>query len=173
MLLADSLREGFAVLLQVLLVELKVFAPRLDVDVEELLHDLVRHVEVADVQVAVVDVGDRANGCLLRAGGALAAFEDPLQDAGVLAESGPDELLLLGRGVGPEPIDVEDARHLVAALGAHVQPVLHVVGHVVAAEGLHRERVVAQSALVSFGGLQGEWGQNKHTKHQREIWQKQ
>ena len=72
---------------------------------------------------------------------AVAAAEDPLQHARVLAEAGPQELAVV---VLAEPVDVEDLRQLGAVAAADLQPVREVVGHVVAAERQHRERVEAQ-----------------------------
>ena len=60
-----------------------------------------------------------------------------LQHAHVLAEARPEELAAL---VLAEPVDAEDARR-VRDLAAELQPVVEVVGHVVAAERQHRERV--------------------------------
>lgn len=73
-----------------------------------------------------------------------AAPEDPLQHAGVLAETGPQEGAA-GR-VLPEPVDVEDPGQLGRAGAAlHAQPVGQVVAKVVAKEGPHGEGVVHQN----------------------------
>ncbi len=80
---------------------------------------------------------------------ARAALDDPRQHARVLAEPGPEELPVL---VLAEPVDVEDLRQLRAVAPAELQPVREVVGHVVAAEGQHRERVEAQLADLAGRG---------------------
>ena len=50
-----------------------------------------------------------------------------------------------------EPVDAEDARR-VGYLSAELQPVVEVVGHVVAAERQHRHRVAADRAGRAVGG---------------------
>ena len=60
---------------------------------------------------------------------ALAAVDDPLQHAQVVAEARPDEVPLVVRA---EPVDVEDLRGLIAQLLAHLEPVREVVAHIVA-----------------------------------------
>ena len=82
---------------------------------------------------------------------AVAAAEDPLEHAAVLAEAGPEELAVV---VLAEPVDEEDPRQLRrVASRADLQPVAEVVGHVVAAEGQHRHRVEAQ--LADLAGRRG------------------
>jgi hypothetical protein len=69
-----------------------------------------------------------------------------------LAVAGPDELAGL---VLAEPVHAEDLGQVVAhafELVLHVQPVLEVVAHVVAAERQHGERVAAHHALRAEGG---------------------
>jgi hypothetical protein len=78
-----------------------------------------------------------------------AAPEDPLDDPAVVAEAGPHELAV---GVLAEPVDQVDARQLGPGLLADLEPVGPVVGHVVAAERQHRERVEAQLADRAEGG---------------------
>src|SRR3954452_19014096 len=139
---ADLVGQLVAELGQVLAHLRELGLDRVLVDREQPLQGLGREVEPVDVQRALGrDASDRRVG---RLGLAVAAAEDPLQDTGVLAEAGPQELALV---VLAEPVDVEDLRQLVGvALGADVQPVLEVVGHVVAAEGQHGEGVEAQLA---------------------------
>ena len=91
----------------------------------------------------VLGLGHVADRRLVGLGLAVAAAEDPGQHARVLAEAGPQELAVV---VLAEPVDVEDLRQLRAVALADLQPVLEVVGHVVAAERQHRERVEAQLA---------------------------
>ncbi len=76
------------------------------------------------------------------------AVDDPLQDAEVVAEAGPEELAVL---VAAEPVDVEDPRRVLEP-AAEVEPVAEVVAHVVAAEGQHGERVAADLAELAEGG---------------------
>ena len=83
----------------------------------------------------------------------VAAAEDPLEHARVLAEPGPEEVAVVG--VLAEPVDVEDLRQLRAVALADPQPVGEVVAHVVAAERQHRERVAAQLADGAGRGGRG------------------
>jgi hypothetical protein len=75
---------------------------------------------------------------------------------------GPQAVMDLGDDpleIRPQAVDlvhVEDPRGVLAETVAHLQPVPEVIGHVVAAEGLHRERVapeVSHGADVGRGGL--------------------
>lgn len=79
----------------------------------------------------------------------LDAANDPLEYAGVLCEPGPEET---AAGVLPELVDLEHAWGTVGEHLAHVQPMRPLVSHVVAREGQHRERVLAQ---FSDGALHG------------------
>ena len=60
--------------------------------------------------------------------------------------------------IGAEPVDVEDFRGIVAELLAHVQPMLPVVAHVVAAEGPHGHGVTADHTHCAGGGCGGLGG---------------
>src|SRR5215210_1067559 len=73
----------------------------------------------------------------------VAAAEDPLEHAAVLAEARPEEV---ARVVLAKPVHVEDPRQRVPAPLPDRQPVPEVVGHVIAAEGQHRHRIEAQLA---------------------------
>ena len=102
------------------------------------------HRRVADISAREVEVrlrGQVADRRFVRLDPAVAAFEDPLQHAQVVAVARPQELAVL---VPAEPVDVEDARQLSA--GLRTQPVRPVVAEVVAAEGLHRHRVATHDA---------------------------
>src|ERR1044072_2122038 len=86
---------------------------RAAVDAEQLLHRLVGDLEPLGVDLALGrQQPDRG---LDRLAFALAAAEDPLEHAAVLAEAGPEELAV---GVFAEPVDVEDTRQVPAPLGA-------------------------------------------------------
>ncbi len=64
-----------------------------------------------------------------------------------------------------EPVHVEDPRGVLAESVAHRQPVLEVIGHVVAAEGLHGEGVapeVAHGADIGRGRLRRGGGAHEH-----------
>ena len=87
--------------------------------------------------------GIKPIGVSLRRAVTGAAREHPRQHARVLAVAGPQEAAVV---VLAEPVDVEDLRQLRARRAADLQPVGEVVGHVVAAERQHRERVEAQLA---------------------------
>jgi hypothetical protein len=73
---------------------------------------------------------------------ALAALDDPAQDAHVLAEPRPDELAVR---VAPEPVHAEDLG-LLLDRAAHPEPVPEVVAHVVAAKREHRHGIAAHDA---------------------------
>src|SRR4051794_18949082 len=78
-----------------------------EVDRKQLLHRL-----LGDLQPLGVDLArgrQQPDRGLDRLALAVAAAEDPLEDAAVLAEAGPEELAV---GVFTEPVDVEDARQL-------------------------------------------------------------
>lgn len=70
-----------------------------------------------------------------------AALEDPLQDAGVFTEAGPEEGA--GRRILSEPVDMEDLGQMSGGLSAlHAQPVSEVVTKVVTKERPHCKGVV-------------------------------
>ena len=104
---ADLRRQALAELGQVLLDLGQLLLDQLGVDGEQLGHRLGRDREALGVDRALGR--QQADRGLDRVGGALAAAEDPLQDAAVLAEAGPEELAV---GVFAEPVDVEDPRQL-------------------------------------------------------------
>ena len=79
---------------------------------------------------------------------AFAAFDDPFQDTHVLAKARPQKLAIVA---GAEPVDGKDARR-VGDFFAHGQPVPEIVGHVVAAERQHGERIAAHFADLAGGG---------------------
>src|SRR5262245_27572189 len=83
-----------------------------------------------------------------RAGAAVDAVDDPLEDAEVIAEARPEELAVL---IAAEPVDVEHSRR-VSQAAAELEPVAEVVAHVVAAEWQHRERVAANLAQLAERG---------------------
>ena len=67
---------------------------------------------------------------------------DPLENAAVVAEAGPHEATVVALA---EPVDEVDLRKLrsVGAGTLHLEPVLEVVGDVVAEERKHRHRIAA------------------------------
>ena len=79
---------------------------------------------------------------------ALHAIDHPEEDAQVLAEAGPEEPAVRA---GAEPVHVEDGGRT-GELAAHVEPVLEVVGHVVAAERQHGHGIAAHDADLAGGG---------------------
>ena len=89
------------------------------------------------------------------------AIDDPAQNAQVLAKARPQEVAIV---ILAEPVNVEDSWQLVAAL-LQRQPVLPVIGKVVAAEWLHRHRVAADDADFTNRGrgrLGAHTGADKH-----------
>src|SRR5574344_2795115 len=83
------------------------------------------------------------------------AIQHPLEHAHVFAVARPEELAL---GVLAEPVHTVDAgrsRSALLNLGTHVQPVLKIIAHVVAAKRQHGKRVAAHHALLAKGGGRG------------------
>src|SRR5262249_42948352 len=119
------------------------------------------HVVVGDGEAGAVDGvggGDFADGGIDGAGGAVAAFKDPFEDAGIFAVAGPEEFALV---VFSEPVDVENVGHAAAAGDSHFEPVGKVIAHVVAAERKHGHGIppeVSDGAGGSGGGFAGHGG---------------
>lgn len=79
----------------------------------------------------------------------LGSLKDPLEDARVLTVSGPQEGTVSSP---PEPVDEEYFGKLVRCrASADVEPMLHVIRHVVAAEGQHCKRVMAHLTALALG----------------------
>ena len=95
-------------------------------------------------QVETFPRGHIADGRFHRVGLAAATVQDPLDDPQVLAVARPEKLAIL---VGPEPVHVEDLGRTGHSF-PKVQPVLEVVGHVVAAERQHGHWVAATSPCL-------------------------
>ena len=130
--------------------------PTLDVDLEDLLEIGLDDVElglfVIVGEVDVVGERDVADRGLVGLDLALDALADPLEDAAVVAEARPHEAAVVALA---EPVHEVDLRKLrrVGRGALHLQPVLEVVGHVVAEERQHRHRVAADlSDLVGDDG---------------------
>ena len=81
-------------------------------------------------------------------GASLNPIGDPLQHPDIFAESGPQEFSV---GILAEPIHVENFRR-VFNFRAHVQPVLEIIGHVVAAERDHGHRIATRNSHGAGGG---------------------
>ncbi len=79
---------------------------------------------------------------------AVDAVDDPLEDPHVLAEAGPEVPAI---GSFAEPVHSEDPGRI-GKLPADVEPVIEVVGHVVAAERQHGHGVAANRADIAGGG---------------------
>src|SRR3954469_14606094 len=139
-LLPDFGRKAAAEGAEELLLAVHRFHPLRRVDAEKLREGFVGQVQALGVDP--LPGRDEADGRVHRLALALAALHYPLEDADVVAESGPEELAVLA---GPEPVGAEDLRWR-GELLAHVQPVAEVVAHVVAGEGKHGHRVAAQDA---------------------------
>src|ERR1051325_9814291 len=110
-------------------VRLQLVLPRAGIDARQLRELRAREL-VEAFKVEVLEARHDAEGRLHAAPAAEAALDYPLQHAHVLAEPGPDELAFF---VAAEPVDAEDSRRLLHR-AAHLQPVVEVVAHVVAAE---------------------------------------
>jgi len=125
------------------------FVPGGAVYVLELVEFGLGHVEAVPVHVFVVR--GPADGGFFALGAAADAVYDPLEDAHVFAEAGPEELAVF---VLAEPVDVEDARGC-GEIALHAEPVTEVVAHVVTAEGEHGHGVAADFAKGAAGGCGG------------------
>src|SRR3954451_12988531 len=142
------LRKMVAELREVLVLRRQLFLYKPLVDRQELLHLRLRHVQAGDVDVT--RAWYQPNRRLDRLQFAVAAAEDPLEHAAVLAEPRPQELAVLALA---EPVHAQDLRQLrPVVLLADLHPVAEVVAHVVPAERQHRERVVTQLADRSRRG---------------------
>src|SRR5262245_57898185 len=138
MLLAHRRRKVIPEPVEELLLAAQRVAPAVDVDLEELLA-LCRS-ESRPLEIERAARGNHPDGRFHSVRLAPAAGDDPLQDAQVLAEAGPEELSV---SAAQEPVHAEDARGL-GELRAHFEPVPEVVAHVVAAERQHGEGVASQ-----------------------------
>ncbi len=78
----------------------------------------------------------------------MGAVQYPFQHPHVLAVAGPQELPV---GIPTEPVDEEHPRRIVKAV-PYLQPMVEVIGDVVAAERQHRHRVASNFALLAGGG---------------------
>ena len=112
---------------------------------------LAGHRDGEAIPVHVFVVRGPADGGFLALGAAANTIDYPLEDAHVLAVTGPEEVAV---GVLAEPVDVEDAGGGFE-LALHLQPVPEVVAHVVAAEGEHGHGVAADFADGATGGGRG------------------
>src|SRR4051812_33634793 len=139
-LLPDLGREAAAEGAEELLLAVHRFHPLRRVDTEKLREGFVGQVQALGVDR--LPGRDEPDGGVHRLALVLAALHHPLEDADVVAESGPEELAVLS---GPEPVGAEDLRRR-GELLPHIQPVAEVVAHVVAGEGKHGHRVAAQDA---------------------------
>ena len=147
--LADEqqlLRQPVVQLHKQLLVREQFLLPGAAVNRHQLVELLTREVlHPAPVQMLVArHPADRA---LDAERAAVRALDDPLQDAKVLAEARPQEIAFL---VAPEPVHAENPQR-VRQVPPEVQPVVEVVGHVVAGERQHREWVAAHLAKLARG----------------------
>ena len=80
------------------------------------------------------------------------AVEHPFHHAHILAITRPDKFAF---GIFAEPVDAINGGQFCALclqLGAHIQPVLEIIAHVVANKGQHGEGIAAYHALRAKGG---------------------
>ena len=117
-------------------------------DREELVH--LRSRDVQPIEVELTLRGDAAHGRVDSLGLAFDTAHDPLEDARVVPEAGPDVVAVL---VLAEPVDLVDLRQFLRRGElTDLEPVRPVVRHVVTAERQHGEGVAAQGADTSLGG---------------------
>ena len=124
--------------------------PLFAVDGHQLIERFLREIEAVPAEILVAR---HPADWTFDPGSAPAHSADhPLQDAHVLAVAGPDELSLF---VLAEPVDAENPRRITQPT-PHLQPMVEIVAHVVAAERQHRERIapnLAHGAGRRSGGL--------------------
>lgn len=100
--------------------------------------------------------GEIPDGGFVGGGRVVEAFEDPFEDAAVFAVARPEEAAVF---VAAEPVDEEDlGEFFFVGFGSKCEPMLEVVGHVVAAEGEHGHGVEAEFAYCAAGGGGGLGG---------------
>lgn len=104
----------------------------------------------------VLPIRGPADGGFVSWDATVASFDDPLEDADILSEAGPEEIPL---GVFSEPVDVENSRES-ADVFSHIEPVGKVVAHVVSAEWEHRHRIASDGSdrTACGGGRLGALG---------------
>ena len=116
--------------------------PAVNVDLEDFLEVLFDNLELAGVvvKVDILELRQVADGGLLSGDLAVDALADPLEDAAVVAEARPHEAAVVALA---EPVHEVDLRELgrIGGGALHLEPVLEVVGNVVAEERKHRHRV--------------------------------
>ena len=118
-LFAKFLRKLVAKFLVELFDAVGFFCPLVVLDFQNGLERLA--VEVKTFDIDIFCLRDISDCCLNSIRFALAAINDPFEDAEVIAKSRPDEVAFV---VQTEPVDIEDLRSLIAELFAHVDPVL-------------------------------------------------
>ena len=112
--------------------------------------------------VDVLSLGNVTDSGLNSVNLIFATSEDPVKNAEVVAEAGPDEVTFV---IGTEPVNVEDLGSVGDNL-AHLDPVLPVVAHVVANEGTHSHGVAtnyADCTCSCSSGLGSHDGTNEGT----------
>src|SRR5256885_1957948 len=158
-LLAHLVRQPAAEAVEELLLAVHRLRPLCRIDPQELRKSLLGEVE--SLRVDGLLRRNVSDGSLDRLALPFGSLHHPLQDADVVAETGPEEPAVLAR---PEPVDAEDPGRG-GELLPHFQPVGEVVAHVVADEGKHGHRVAAQDADLAGGrggGLRGERRAQEH-----------
>ena len=133
--------------------------PAVDVDLEDLLEVFFDNLELAGVvvKVDVLELRQVADGGLLSGDLAVDALADPLENAAVVAEARPHEAAVVALA---EPVHEVDLRKLGRIGGGtlHLEPVLEVVGNVVAEERKHRHWVAADLADLVGDDGGGDFG---------------
>lgn len=97
------------------------------------------HLPLQALEIEGVGAWQVAHGRGHGAGLTVHSPKHPVQDANVVAETGPKEA---SSGALAEPVDVEDLGELGARAISHAQPVREILAEVVAKEGAHGERVM-------------------------------
>ena len=123
--------------------------PGFAVEVLQLVEILLGKVHTLPVHIG--EIGHPANGRFLTRGAAVGTVDNPLKNAHIFAEAGPDEITLV---IFAEPVDVEDSRSF-GQLLAHIEPVAEVCTHVIAAERQHGHGITPNFANRTAGRRSG------------------
>ena len=133
--------------------------PAVDVDLEDFLEVFLDNLELAGVvvKVDILELRQVTDSGLLSGDLAVDTLADPLENAAVVAEARPHEAAIFALA---EPVHEVDLRKLgrIGGGALHLEPVLEVVGNVVAEERKHRHRVATDlTDLVGNDGC-GDFG---------------
>src|SRR5580658_8862659 len=122
--------------------------PAISIDGEKFIDLVACNIESGGIEIS--DFGNASYGRIFGMDFAVAALENPSQDAAVLAITGPEELAIL---ILAKPIHVKNFGELRSGrLLSDLKPVREVVAHVIPAKWKHGHGIAAQAADLSDAG---------------------